>query len=118
MDEIETEDLNEAFRNWTGRPLEIAEDHRRAMQGMSEHDALSYAHEQIENAPITVGVYPDQNEPDGVGLHLIKGRRELHALLANGGEQEYRVAAIPCVSLGQAVAAEHVLGDGGPSKLQ
>lgn len=84
---------------------------------MSEHDALSYVRDCIENAPIAVGVYADQNEPDGVGLHLIKGRRELHALLANGGERQYRVAAIPCVSLEQATAVEQVLGDGGTSKL-
>jgi hypothetical protein len=86
--------------------------HFEAMRGMSGESALTYVRNIIDRNQIVFGVYRDSDEVDGVGMHLIKGARELQAILASGAPQDLRSDAVPCNDLDEAIEAEQTLGDG------
>jgi hypothetical protein len=92
--------------------LERANAHTSAMQGMKEKSAFAYVRSVIDANQIVFGVYQDASEPDGVGMHVIKGIREIQAVMASGRPEGYQTDAVPCTSLEQAIAAEQKLGDG------
>jgi hypothetical protein len=100
------------------RMTDVANKHREEMRGMSEKEALQFVNQVINGAEIVWGVYQDATQPNGVGIHIIKGRRALSTIV--GSEQfvgkgfafEMRMSAVPCNDLEQAVATEQVLGDG------
>jgi hypothetical protein len=92
--------------------VEIANRHQEAMQGMNSRAAGAYVRDAIANAPIMFGVYQDLGEPNGVGMHVIKGKRELQVSVASNETIQTRIDAVPCIELEQAIAAEQVLGDG------
>jgi uncharacterized Zn-finger protein len=91
---------------------EMANQHHEAMQGMTEREAADYVKGVIGSATIVYGVYQDAEAPNGVGLHIIKGKREMQVGVASRETIQVRVAAIPCIELEQAIAAEQVYGDG------
>jgi hypothetical protein len=90
----------------------IANDHLTTMQGMTEREASDYVKKIIANATIVFGVYRDAEAPNGVGMHVIKGKRELQVSIASGETIEIRTDAVPCIELEQVIAAEQVYGDG------
>jgi hypothetical protein len=100
------------------RMTDVANEHRKEMRGMSEKEALQFVKRVISDAEIVWGVYQDATQPNGVGIHIIKGRRALSTIV--GSEQfvgkdfafPIRMSAVPCDCLEQAVATEQVLGDG------
>jgi hypothetical protein len=86
------------------------------MRGMDLQARYNFVARVVAEAQVAVGVFPDPQEKDGFGHHLIKGRKELEASVANNATVKLMVAAIPCNDLEQAVATERVLGDS-PDKL-
>jgi hypothetical protein len=56
----------------------------------------------IDAATIVFGTYPDAGSPDGMGMYIIKGKREL----ASGRSDQFPTTAIPCLELELAIAAE------------
>jgi hypothetical protein len=100
------------------RMTNAANEHREAMRGMTEEEALQFVKRVINDAEIVWGVYQDATQPYGVGVHIIKGRRALSTISKSGqfvGKDfgfKLRFSAIPCDCLEQAVATEQVLGDG------
>jgi hypothetical protein len=59
-----------------------------------------YLKSLLEMNDVVIGVYKDG---DGVGLHMIKGRRALAVIFASGKAKNLRFGAIPCTLL----AASH-----------
>ena len=100
------------------RMTDVANEHTKEMRGMTEKEALQFVNRVIDDAEIVWGVYQDATQPNGVGLHIIKGRRALSTIIESGqfvGKGfafEMRMSAVPCNGLEQAVATEQVLGDG------
>jgi hypothetical protein len=100
------------------RMTDVANEHAKEMQGMTDKEALQFVKRVIEDAEIVWGVYQDATQPNGVGMHIIKGRRALSTIseagqfVGKGFAFEMRMSAVPCTCLEQAVATEQVLGDG------
>jgi len=92
--------------------VDKANTHREAMEDMSGKQAMQYVEGIVEGAVIVFGVFPDAESPDGVGMHIIKGLRELQSAMASGRAKAFAIDAVPCMQLEQARAAEQVLGDG------
>jgi len=88
--------------------IRAADLHYEVMEGMSDDEVGAYVKSVIDAATIVFGTYPDAGSPDGVGLHIIKGKREL----ASGRSDQFPTTAIPCLELELAVAAEKMFGDG------
>jgi len=86
--------------------------HHEAMQGMSEKAAFRYIKNIITNADVMVGIRQDFAEPNGVGLHVIKGQRALAGIVASGEAERLRWEAVPCTEVEQAIATQNILGDG------
>jgi hypothetical protein len=91
---------------------DVANRHQEAMRGMSEREAGTYVKRTIGAATIVVGIFADAGSPNGVGMHVIKGSRELQVVIASGQPDQFLIDAIPCVELEQAIAAAEVWGDG------
>ena len=89
---------------------DVANRHQQAMQGMSGREAGDYVKRTIDAATIVFGVYPDAGSPNGVGMHIIKGSRELQVVIASGQSDQFLTDAIPCIEHAHAVA--EVWGDG------
>jgi hypothetical protein len=85
-----------------------ANDHRARMRGLSATETGALVKQVIEGSDVVWGVFPDKSRPDGVGLHLIKGKRSVGAAEA----ARLLVSAVPCVERGYAVSAERTWGDG------
>jgi hypothetical protein len=94
--------------------VDKANKHLEAMQmrDMSEKQAMQYVKGIVEGAAIVLGVFPDAESSDGVGMHIIKGSREVQSVMASGRAENFAVDAVPCIDLGQALFAEQILGDG------
>jgi hypothetical protein len=92
--------------------VDKANRHREAMQHMCGGQALQYVEGIIEGAAIVLGVFPDAESSDGVGMHIIKGLREVQSVMASGRAESFAMDAVPCIDLEQAIAARQVLGDG------
>jgi hypothetical protein len=94
--------------------VDKANKHREAMEmeDMSGRQAMQYVEGIVDGAMIVFGVFPDAESPDGVGMHIIKGSRELQSVMASGRAKVVAIDAVPCIQLEQSIAAEQVLGDG------
>jgi hypothetical protein len=86
--------------------LSLADRHYEAMEGLSGDEVGAYVKTVIDAATIVFGTYPDPGSPGGVGVYIIKGKREL----ASG--RQFPTTAIPCLELELAIAAETIFGDG------
>jgi len=89
---------------------EMAEELRRTIVALADEDRLPHLQHRVSNSAIVFGVWPEPDQPGGFGFHLIKGRGHL-ALISGELPDETTTAAIPCVGLEQAMAAETVWGD-------
>ena len=65
----------------------------------------------ITETTIVLGVYPDPEQPGGVGFYSIKGARELQVVTATGQAERFWCNAIPGIDVEQAVVARKVWGD-------
>ena len=76
--------VDEAVELLQREATEIANQHHEVMLGMTERDAADYVKRVIADAPLVFGVYQDAGSPNGVGMYVIKGKRELLASVAAG----------------------------------
>ena len=53
--------------------VDAANDHKAAIAGMTEDAAFTYAKAVIDGNDIVFGVWQDPDNPDGVGMLVIKG---------------------------------------------
>jgi hypothetical protein len=101
--------MNEA--DFTRLMTERANAHRDAMRGMSEQAAMKYVRQIIADNDVVVGVWQEPTARYKVGIHVIKGRQRLEAIMAARVAERLRSDAVPCIELEQAVAAEQVFDD-------
>jgi hypothetical protein len=92
--------------------VKMANEHGRAMRGMSEEAAFVYIKDVIDNADIVFGVWQDSDEPLGVGTLIIKGENQIQAAVAGDEPTKRSITAIPCNEAEQAFAVRDTLGDG------
>src|ERR1700683_4002040 len=57
--------------------IALANRRQLAMCGMSRRAAFRYVETIVADAEVVIGVWQDPREPNGVGLHVIKGLRHL-----------------------------------------
>jgi hypothetical protein len=92
--------------------IDEANERTAEMRGMTSKQKGAYVRGVIENANLVYGVYQDAAAPDGVGMYIIKGRRELEASVASRKTVQLLTTAVACDCLERAVAAARVFGDG------
>jgi hypothetical protein len=97
--------------DFTCMMIELANQRQLAMRGMSRRAAFRYVETIVADAEVVIGVWQDPSEPNGVGLHVIKGLRHLMTATASGEPARVSVEALPCIDREQAVAAEQRFGD-------
>jgi hypothetical protein len=86
--------------------VEMANANRDAMDGtMTPIRCL------IADNEMVVAVWQDAEEPDGVGLLVIKGDRFLRTVIAENRPMPARYTAIPCTCIEQAIALKEVAGE-------
>ena len=69
----------------------------------------------IEDHELVYGIWQDDTMPDGIGVHVIKGKRQIMEAMTSGDGAAVAtsVTAIGCDCLEQAVAAQQAFGDVG-----
>lgn len=60
---------------------------------------------------VVVAVWQDAEEPDGVGMLVVKGDRALRTIIAENKAKNLSIASIPCDCLEQAIALKEVHGE-------
>ena len=65
----------------------------------------------VEANAVVFAVWPDAEEPDGVGLMIVKGQQRLRSIIANGRRDTVKFTAIPCIEAEQAMALKRVAGE-------
>jgi hypothetical protein len=68
----------------------------------------------IKDAALVIGVYPDRTQTCGVGLHIIKGHRQLKTVAAERKGKSTRLECLPCRSLEEAMTMQMVFGEPDP----
>jgi hypothetical protein len=82
------------------------------MLGVSDEAAFAYISKIAADNDVVIGVWQEPAAPYRAGIHPIKGRRRLQAIVASRSPGEHmRLMAVPCVGRDWAVAAEQVLDD-------
>jgi hypothetical protein len=59
---------------------------------------------------VVFGIWRDENGPQGVGFHVIKGAECVQQIVHTRHPQGLRISAIPCIDGTQAAAVERRLG--------
>jgi hypothetical protein len=103
--------FNRLFADFSRMLTDLADQHRTAMCGMSERATFQYLENIIASAEVAIGVWPDAKEPNGVGLHVIKGLGRVMTAMETSGPARVSVDAVPYAGRKQAVAAEQRFGD-------
>ena len=65
----------------------------------------------IDGHDVVMGVWPDPNEPDGVGMTIIKGAARLWDVIERKNSVTCTVTAICCLEEDQALGARLAFGD-------
>ena len=91
------------------RAVAAANEPREAMRFSDPATCLRYVKNVLDTNDVVLGAW---QEGDGVGLHIIKGRRALKVVIAGGKAESLTLSALPCASLEDAIAFEQTLGDG------
>ena len=92
--------------DFTRMMIALANQRQLAMRGMSKRAAFRYVETIVADAEVVIGVWQDPSEPNGVGLHVIKGLWHLITATASSEPPRVRVDAVPYIDREQAVAAE------------
>lgn len=61
--------------------------------------------------PLVFGVFQDADEPDGVGMLLVKGHALLREIVASGKAWPVDMTGVPCACAEQAEALRLVAGE-------
>ena len=93
------------------RMVDLANAHAEAMRGMTPEATFDYVEDIVESSEVVFGLWHDDNEPNGIGMYVIKGSREMQAATVEKQDVKFRTDAVPCVSLEQAIAAKQMFGD-------
>ena len=64
--------------DFTRMMIALANQRQLAMCGMSRRAAFRYVETIVADAEVVIGVWQDPREPNGVGLHVIKGLSASH----------------------------------------
>ena len=70
--------------DFTRMMIALANQRQLAMRGMSKRAAFRYVETIVADAEVVIGVWQDPSEPNGVGLHMIKGLWHLMTATASG----------------------------------
>jgi hypothetical protein len=92
--------------------VEMAEANRVRMEGMSEAEAFAYVESLVDEAEIVFGVWPDPKHPNGFDSVVIKGKNLLVEVMLSGKSVTYRITAVPCADLEQAITAKRYFDPG------
>ena len=92
--------------DFTRMMIALANQRQLAIRGMSKRTAFRYVETIVADAEVVIGVWQDPSEPNGVGLHVIKGLWHLITATASSEPPRVRVDAVPYIDREQAVAAE------------
>ena len=104
--------MTENEENFACEMAALANKQMEEMRGMTEEQTALHVKRTIDAAQIGWGVYQDDSERGGIGLHVIKGIRTMQAVVAWGEEAAFVTDAIPCIGLDQAIAAAETWGGG------
>ena len=91
--------------------MDIANRHTETMRGMTEEAAYAHVKSVIAGHDIAFGIWQDANEPNGVGILVIKGEDLLQVCMDGGRSITGSISAVPCVERDQAVAAKEAMGE-------
>ncbi|CAJ0857101.1 hypothetical protein AMST5_00983 [freshwater sediment metagenome] len=84
---------------------------RVRMAAMSDAERFKMVKGLVDAHRVAIGIYPDADEPLGVGAHIIKGVNILADIAMGDKAVTLDVVAIPCIELEQAIAAADVWGE-------
>jgi hypothetical protein len=96
-------------RDFFSAVAEMAEELRQAIVHMTEAERSELVTKLVQESDMVVGVWPDAEAGDGVGIAVIKGEDVMPPLVGFETEREVNIAAIPCVDRHAAVAAREAL---------
>ena len=75
------------------------------MRRMNLKEAIWYVRGIIEQNDVVIGVFVDTSDPEGIGVRVIKGTREMQVVAASGRREGFRIDAVPCDTFEKAVTA-------------
>ena len=103
------------------KPLRLNEDStdetkRDMVEFVNEHFAGSdepviSIREILDSSDVVFGLWQDPEEPDGVGMYVIKGKNLMREVLASDKPAKVVMTAVPCENAAHAIAAEQAFGD-------
>lgn len=88
----------------------MAEELRLAIIPLDELERARLVTRLVTDHHMVFGVWPDADQPDGVGFQVIKGEGVMPPLDGFELAEQVTVAAIPCAGLEQAIAARDAWG--------
>ena len=88
----------------------MAEEVRHSIIPMAELERMQLVTRIVNENDMVFGVWSDPDEPEGLGIQVIKGESLMPPLDGFELAEELSVAAIPCVGLEQAIAARDAWG--------
>jgi hypothetical protein len=105
------DDLQEQVVAFKATMVDIANANAEAMRAMTNEAAFDHVQGIVESAEVVFGVYQDENEPDGIGVCMIKGSWQMRAATVEKQVGKLKIDALPCASREQAIAAKQMFGD-------
>jgi hypothetical protein len=100
-----------AIGEFRRRLIELAAENADYMHPLDEQESFQFVEQVIAKYKIVFGVWQDRSSGDGVGIHIIKGRKDLEPVLQ--AKTFVDISAIPCFCQEQATAAEKFFGNEG-----
>jgi hypothetical protein len=95
----------------TQQTVEIANENRDVMQGMSEKEAMRFVEKICTEHELVIGVWPDTSKPHGVGTLIIKGMNKLMEAIMHDIDADIKMSAAACSCREQALALRRKHGD-------
>lgn len=89
---------------------DMAEDLRQALVELDEGGRRRLVSQALAESDMVYGIWPDDGEPGGIGVQIIKGEDLMPPLVGFETDHEVIVAAILCAGLEQAIAARDAWG--------
>ena len=83
---------------------------RGQMSELNAQESMEVVTGILAKYDIVIGVWSDKDEPEGVGLHVIKGENLLSEIAAANKPNPIPIGVIPCNELEDAIAAAKLLG--------
>ena len=86
--------------------VDMADENRELLDG-----TMGPVKRMFAAADIVWGVWRDSQEPNGVGLMLLKGQEKVKEIMESESDGELMEIAIPCESLEEAAGLQDELGE-------